>query len=568
MPRKRHTRTLGSTNLSQGNSDAHESVPSFSAPLPETAEACASEMQRLEEQEKLIMDRLKLVTAQLQKLLHKKPNPNEEELGEMKTSSTDMGKRSSDLVGNNENEEVHCEQGMDLPIEVYKLNGAEDENMASELSSPLISAIKKLHARSDQKRELKMWAQNLANLFYHNDEDGSGYIDEKEYQHMLDRLDISEQLKLSLREKFNSIDKDGQGINLTEFLLFFLNYPMFRKELQTNAHNNAPYTYENTLTKTQLWRQWLYCVIEHPEYNIASKILFCTDLILTSVPIVILCMEGAQSSLEVIWFRDSYMWFISIFFAVKYFIGLTMCKYKTKFIFDVIHMFELLSFLFWIYYNTVGEPGTLDPMGFVVFRLIRFIDLHKVFKIAALEEDIAIYVNVLKLAYTSSGAVLMLLVFSIFFFSLLMYVFERGLYEEVNKTWLREGEESPFSDMSACIYFVLVTMTTLGYGDMYPVSYVGRMVAMITVFVGLCNITFLINIVGDCFEEVFREYVLKKSKQMQEEHRMYLTDCVQGAEAGSHSWMTRSHSWMTFRKRSKRMRNLKTLQSANEVELR
>jgi len=564
MVRKRHNRAMGSKNLSHGSSGSHGIVPSWSDTLPETAEACASEMEFLEEQQKFIMDRLKLVTTQLQKVLLKKPETIEEEPGKMTAGSADMGKGTSDSAGENEDEKVGQGQVVDFPVEVYNVNMVDDENMDGELSSPLISAIKKLHQRSDQKRELKLWAQNLANLFHLTDEDGSGYIDEKEYQNMLDRLDISEPLKLSLREKFNCIDKDGHGINLKEFLLFFLNYPMFKTELQTNAHNNSPYTYENTLTRTQLWRQWLYCVVEHPEYNTFSKILFCTDLILTSVPIVILCMEGAQSSLEVIWFRDTYMWFISIFFAVKYFIGLTMCKYKSKFIFDVIHMFELLSFLFWIYYNTVGNAGKLDPMGFVVFRLIRFIDLHKVFKLAALEEDIGIYVNVLKLAYTSSGAVLMLLVFSIFFFSLLMYVFERGLYNDAAKRWQRDADEgeSPFADMSSCIYFVLVTMTTLGYGDMSPITYVGRMVAMITVFVGLCNITFLINIVGDCFEEVFREYVLKKSKQMQEEHEMYLSDCVQGVQAGSSSWL------IFGRKSTKQLRNLRILQRANEVELR
>jgi hypothetical protein len=241
-----------------------------------------------------------------------------------------------------------------------------------------------------------------------------------------------------------------------------------------------------------------------------------------------------------------------------------MCKHKTKFVFDVIHTFELVSFLFWIYYNTVGKSGTLDPMGFVVFRLIRFIDLYKVFKLEVLEEDIEIYVNVLKLAYTSSGAVLVLLVFTIFFFSLLMYVFERGLYNEEWKMWVRDAtdppEESPFADMSSCVYFVLVTMTTLGYGDMSPTSYVGRMVAMITVFVGLCNITFLINIVGDCFEEVFREYVLKKSKKIQETHKKYLTDIIQSVQAGK-------SSWMSFRKRRKRLRHIKVIAKANEQEL-
>jgi len=572
MPRPRHKRGHGTGKPSKGkDSRAVGPIPSFSDELPQTAEACAREMEQLEEQQRVVMDHMKMVTAQLQRVLRNKPKPSmtekprtsitkvKYEAGAKKTNSSDIVEQGSEIVCDTE----YKEQITASPTELYYLPGADEEDMPPEVSSPLISALKKLQQRRDQKRGIKVWAQNLANLFFLVDEDGSGLIDIREYNLMIDSLDVSEKLKFSLRDQFYRIDKDGNdGINLTEFLMFFLRFPMFKEELLTHSHNNAPYIYETTLSCTQHWRQWLYCVVEHPEYNFVSKILFSVDFILTVVPIVIICMEGAQSGLKVIWFKHTFMWFVSLFFACEYFCGLITCKYKKKFIFDVVHTFELVSFLFWIYYKTIGRSDSLDPMGFVVFRVIRYVNLHKVFKLTALEEDIDIYVNTLKLAYTSSGAVMMLLVFTIFLFSLLMYVFERGVYNKSEKWWQREAdeEESPFADMSSCIYFVLVTMTTLGYGDMYPITYVGRMVAIITVFVGLCNITFLINIVGDCFEEVFREFVLKRSKKMEEEHSKYLTGCI-------HKVQTGRSSWLSFRSKNKRLRHIKVIAKANEQEL-
>eukprot|EP00495_Collosphaeridae_sp_1-RS-2012_P000166 TRINITY_DN10025_c0_g1_i1.p1 TRINITY_DN10025_c0_g1~~TRINITY_DN10025_c0_g1_i1.p1 ORF type:complete len:59 (+),score=7.03 TRINITY_DN10025_c0_g1_i1:273-449(+) len=56
-------------------------------------------------------------------------------------------------------------------------------------------------------------------------------------------------------------------------------------------------------------------------------------------------------------------------------------------------------------------------------------------------------------------------------------------------------------------------MTTLGYGDISPKSYVGRVVAMMAASMGIVNLTFLINIMGECFEEIFREFVLKKRQE-------------------------------------------------------
>jgi len=567
---------LSEANRPQRNSlRALGSARRFPGPLPQTAEECARWMEVLVEHQRVIMHRMKRVTLQLNKVLGKQVTASErceltpsmdtvkKEGCESKTDSIARGDQTTDAVTDNVEEELDYENMTTLSAELCTPNAADYWEISPELTSPLICAIKKLQQRHDQKRGIKMWTTILAGLFCITDKDGSGYIDAQEYDQMLDMLDISEELKFSLRDKFYTIDKDNSGgISLTEFLMYFLRFPMFKEELTTNAKSNAPYVYERHLSGIQHWRQWLYCVVECPEYNFVSKILFCIDLILTSVPIVIFCAEGVKSSLHVIWPQHTFMWFVSIFFALEYFCGLMLCRYKKKFIFDIVHTFEFVSFVFWIYYNTLASSERIDPMGFVLFRIIRYVNLHKVFKLAALEEDLHIYVNTLKLAYTSSGAVLMLLVFSIFIFSLLMYVFERGIYDNQHAWWERAaGEgESPFADMSSCIYFVLVTMTTLGYGDMSPKSYVGMMVAMITVFVGLCNITFLINIVGDCFEEVFREFVLKKSKEMEKELSVYLTDCVQETQA-------RSNSWMSFSKSSQLLRHVKVHATSNAKEL-
>jgi len=563
MPRRSRGRGLRPGSEAKGQQEPR-SNPRFSDELPQTGEACAREMELLEEHNRVIMERMKMVTAQLQKVLRKKSELSvtevavEEEAGEKRTNRSESGEQDSKMNSDTEDDEQMAAPKVEICWQpsFYK----KDDMLEAEVSSPLISALKKLQQRSDQKRGIKMWSENLANLFWLTDEDQSGHIDLEEYHRMIERLDISEELKLSLRDKFYTIDQDGNGINLKEFLMFFLNFPLFQEELLTNAHNNAPFIYEKTLSLTQHWRQWLYCVVEHPEYNFVSKILFCIDLILTLIPIVILCTEGGQSSLRVRWSKHTFMWIVSIFFASEYFCGLITCKYKKKFIFDIVHTCELVSFIFWIYYNTIGNTDAFDPKGFVVFRVIRYIDLHKVFKLTVLEEDINIYVNTLHLAYTSSGAVLMLLVITIFLFSLLMYVFERGIYNSDQKWWERDVNEgeSPFADMSSCIYFVIVTMTTLGYGDLSPISYVGRMVGIITVFVGLCNITFLINIVGDCFEEVFREFVMKRSKRMEDERSKFLEKCVKDAQA-------RSSDWLKIRNSSKMLlRHLKDDASANE----
>jgi len=405
-----------------------------------------------------------------------------------------------------------------------------DQDEELDLCSPLITALKTLQRRRGQQRGVKMWTKTLANLFFMTDVDGSGLIDVNEYIEMIKELDLSDGLKSVLAEKFTSIDVDGSGdITLSEFVQFFHRFPSFKQELLKHAENNSPYINEKTLNWSQQLRQWLYCTVEYPQYNIFSKILFCVDGILVMVPVVIICLEALRPSYPIEWYKPEYMWCSSIFFAVEYLCGLATCRYKKVFLYNPGHILDAISFMFWIVYNTFGRPGSLDPMGFVIFRVPRLVKIHHIFNLEGLREDLGIYMQTLTLAYTSYGALTGLLTFAILFFSLIMFTFERGEYDMARRIWVRDAAEgeSPFSNIYTCFYFTVVTMTTLGYGDVSPKTYVGKAVAMMTVLVGLCNLTFLINIVGDCFEDVFREYILRRSHKLEEEHSKYICKCIE-----------------------------------------
>jgi len=112
------------------------------------------------------------------------------------------------------------------------------------------------------------------------------------------------------------------------------------------------------------------------------------------------------------------------------------------------------------------------------------------------------------------------------FISILIFAFERGEYSEDKNIWIRPGEseESPFSNYFNCFYFTIVTGTTLGYGDMCPVTYVGKLTALFTVVIGLINITFVINTVGDCFHEVFHQFLVERTAKIEDER----TDFIRG----------------------------------------
>lgn len=419
-----------------------------------------------------------------------------------------------------------------LAMNLNKDLGESDEIDYDEESAPLVVALKKLQQKNVKMSGIKKWTNNLADLFYITDVDGSGAIDPSEYRTMIEKLDISKSMKTALYDKFEEIDTDNDGsINLYEFLYFFLKFSKFQEEILFHAYNNAPYLHEKDLSPWQLLRLRVYLLIECPNHNIASRVLFCLDLMFSFIPIALLFLQAIRPDLKLDRGENTYIWLISIFFAIQYILGLATCRTTRLFIMDLTHTAELVSFIFWIGYNTVLTPGSMDPMGFVVFRILRIVKIHNVFNLEGLGENLAIYTDTLQLAWTSYGAVLGFLCMLILFFSLLFYAFERGHYYEEEGVWIRNFEEgeSPFSNLFNCIYFTIVTFTTLGYGDFSPKSYIGKLVAVTAAVTGLVNLTFLINIIGDCFEEVFRVFVLKRSRKLEEERAKFLQKHIKRA---------------------------------------
>jgi len=399
--------------------------------------------------------------------------------------------------------------------------GAED----NEQSAPLVIALKKLQKQHQQRKTIKTWIYSLASLFRAADFDRSGSIDSEEYIKMVNYLDINEGLKSSLIFKFDDIDSNGNGsINLSEFLNFFLVFPNFNTEIVRHANTNAPFLYESSLSRIQKWRLWLYNIVEVPASSMLSKTIFCIDLVLAIIPAAAVLVQSILPGYYVNWSENLYLWPVSIFFASQYLCGLLTCKSSLRYINNTWHIVDLISFAFWIVCNSIMKSRSLETSGFVIFRTLRIFKLSAVFNLQTIREELTVYNDTIQLAWTSYGTIAGIMIYLIFFLSLLIHVFERGTYDWDSKTWIRDEEdaESPFANLYNCIYFTLVTMTTVGYGDYSPNSYVGKLLALIAALCGIYNVTLLINIYGQCFEEVFREFTLRRSKQIEEKRLRYI----------------------------------------------
>ena len=84
------------------------------------------------------------------------------------------------------------------------------------------------------------------------------------------------------------------------------------------------------------------------------------------------------------------------------------------------------------------------------------------------------------------------------------YFAERGTWDEVLGTFINtDGDPSQFSSIPAAAWFVLVTITTVGYGEITPRSFLGRLITIPILVFGLLFITLPSFVLGREFSSVW-----------------------------------------------------------------
>lgn len=147
-----------------------------------------------------------------------------------------------------------------------------------------------------------------------------------------------------------------------------------------------------------------------------------------------------------------------------------------------------------------------EESGLAVVRMLRMSRIFRVLKVGSYAEDLQLFVEGMR----RSGEGLLVLTFLL---GLYLVVFAALLYE-IERDAQRDplalpGTSGPdrggFESIPTTWYFIMATMTTVGYGDHYPVTPLGRFVASICMICGIFVLGLPIVIIGNAFEEVFEQ---------------------------------------------------------------
>jgi voltage-gated potassium channel len=136
-----------------------------------------------------------------------------------------------------------------------------------------------------------------------------------------------------------------------------------------------------------------------------------------------------------------------------------------------------------------------------MLRILRLMRFFRLFRLTAYMKSAHMISNVFKKRINELALSLVLVIFLIIIASSAVYFAEHQHVE--NKT--------KFTSIPATIWWAVVTLTTTGYGDMYPMTYVGKAMAMVIMLTGVAFFALPAGIITAGFLEEFRMNRIKKT---------------------------------------------------------
>lgn len=223
------------------------------------------------------------------------------------------------------------------------------------------------------------------------------------------------------------------------------------KNRQDNTRNN--------------WRNRLYIIIF--EADTPEGKLFDVVLIVSIILSVVAVMLDSVRTINARYGDTLYVieWFFTLLFTVEYMFRLISIGKPVRYARSFFGIVDLIAIL--PTYISMLLPGS---QYLITVRILRILRVFRVLKLVEYSDE----AQVLLQAIRASRRKITVFVFTVL---TLVVIFGALMY-------LIEGEENGFTSIPRSVYWAIVTMTTVGYGDISPHTNLGQVIASVIMITG------------------------------------------------------------------------------------
>jgi voltage-gated potassium channel len=196
--------------------------------------------------------------------------------------------------------------------------------------------------------------------------------------------------------------------------------------------------------------------------KIFDVILLCTIII----SVLVVMLESVQSM------RNDYglvllraEWGLTILFTIEYVLRLISVRRPLRYATSFFGVIDLLAII--PTYASLFIPGMHYLLAIRILRLLR---VFRILKLTEYVSEAELITSALKASAKKISVFLLAVLAMVTIIGSIMYVIE--------------GEENGFTDIPTSIYWAIVTLTTVGYGDLSPKTALGKAFASLVMIMG------------------------------------------------------------------------------------
>lgn len=215
-----------------------------------------------------------------------------------------------------------------------------------------------------------------------------------------------------------------------------------------------------------VFRQWLWRVIFLSDTRLgrAFDVALLWSISLSVLVVVFESVESIRTGREEL-FR-AVEWAFTLMFALEYLLRIWVVRSPVRYMRSFFGIVDLVAFL----------PAFVDLLlsgthYLIILRVLRMLRVFRVLKMAQHIGEAGILMNALQASRAK---------ISVFLFSVMTLVFVEG-----TMMYVLENRANPgFNNIPQSIYWAIVTLTTVGYGDISPVTVAGKVMASVIMLTG------------------------------------------------------------------------------------
>jgi voltage-gated potassium channel len=262
-------------------------------------------------------------------------------------------------------------------------------------------------------------------------------------------------------------------------------------------------------SKLDVFRQKVYIIIYG--VNTPAGKTFDVGLLIAILLSVFTIMAESVEGIDKQFHKELYVleWVFTIIFSLEYALRIFVSKKPLQYIFSFYGLIDLLSILPMFLSIFIKGSHILSSL-----RILRLLRLFRVFRLMEFMQES----SRLKVALLASRAKILVFLYTVLIIAILIGTL----------MYYIEGPENGFSSIPRSVFYTIVTLTTVGYGDVVPVTALGQFLSMLLMVTGYGIIAVPTGIVGvEIAKEVsksLKEHSLSNNKK---QHKRQCHQCDQ-----------------------------------------